>query len=213
MGCSGWYALRLSFIRNKLEGSMFFFSGGGIMKKRFWIAFTFLLVIPGFMFPVSCAKKPVACGPAWVPDVQKSAVATPLAQEVRVAAVEEQPPQAGMVKPPAKEEFPDEDVHFEYDKSNLLPEAQENLRAKAKWLQENPDVSVVIEGHCDERGSSEYNMALGDRRAGSAKTFLIGLGIAAQRITAVSYGKEKPLDPGHDEAAWAKNRRAHFVIE
>ena len=75
-----------------------------------------------------------------------------------------------------------------------------------------PDVTVIIEGHCDERGTNEYNMALGDRRAESAKSFLVDFGIALERLATVSYGEERPFDPRHNKEAWAKNRRAHFVI-
>ena len=86
------------------------------------------------------------------------------------------------------------------------------LRRNADWLRNNGSVVVEIEGHCDERGTIEYNLALGDRRARSAKDFLVNLGIAAARLRTISYGKEMPLDPGHSEAAWAKNRRDHFTI-
>jgi peptidoglycan-associated lipoprotein len=105
-----------------------------------------------------------------------------------------------------------EDIHFEFDQSSLSPEAQEVLRRNADWLRKNSSVSVEVEGHCDERGTIEYNLALGDRRARSAKDFLVNLGIGAARMRTISYGKEMPLDPGHTEGAWAKNRRAHFTI-
>lgn len=105
-----------------------------------------------------------------------------------------------------------EDIHFEFDKSSLTPEAQDVLRRNADWLKSNATVTLEVEGHCDERGTIEYNLALGDRRARSAKDFLVNLGIAAARLRTISYGKEMPLDPGHNEAAWAKNRRAHFTI-
>jgi peptidoglycan-associated lipoprotein len=172
------------------------------MTKRFWIGLALLLAIPGLMFAASCAKK-IECGPEWAPDVEPKPV---VAEKPK--AVEKKPAQVAV-----REKFPDEDVYFEYDKWGLLPEAQDNLRAKAKWLMANPDVSAIIEGHCDERGTNEYNMALGDRRAGSAKTFLVDLGVEASRMTTISYGEEKPFDPGHDEAAWANNRRVHFVTE
>ena len=172
------------------------------MTKRFWIGLALVLVIPGLIFAASCAKKQVECGPAWAPDVK----AKPLAAK----PMEKQPvPEVKAVI----EEFPNEDIRFEFDRSNLLPEAQDNLRAKAKWLMAHPDVSAIIEGHCDERGTNEYNMALGDRRAGSAETFLVDLGVEASRLKTISYGEEKPLDPGQNEEAWAKNRRVHFVIE
>ena len=112
-----------------------------------------------------------------------------------------------------RERFLSEYVRFELDKSRLLPEAKEILRRKAKWLTAHPDVSVIIEGHCDERGTYEGNMVLGDRRARSAKSYLVYLGIAPEQLKTVSHGWERPLDPGHNENAWAENRRAQFAIE
>jgi peptidoglycan-associated lipoprotein len=105
-----------------------------------------------------------------------------------------------------------EDIFFEYDSSALLPEARDLLKKKAEFLVANPQISIIIEGHTDERGTIEYNIALGERRAESVQAFLLGLGVAASRMSTVSYGKEKPIDPGHNEAAWAKNRRAHIEI-
>ena len=87
------------------------------------------------------------------------------------------------------------------------------MRRKSDWLQENPDVYFTIEGHCDERGTAEYNLALGDRRAQSTKNFLVDLGIDATRISTVSYGEERPVDPRSNEEAWAKNRRAQFMLQ
>ena len=113
----------------------------------------------------------------------------------------------------ARNRFLNENIHFEFDRSNLLPEAQEILRSKAQWLRDNPDVLAIIEGHCDERGTNEYNLALGDRRANSAKAYLVDLGIGGARLTCISYGEERPLDYGHDEGAWAKNRRAQFTMD
>jgi peptidoglycan-associated lipoprotein len=101
---------------------------------------------------------------------------------------------------------------FTYD-SDLLDEgARKVLDENAAMLKKYATWSVTIEGHCDERGSAEYNLALGDRRALAAKNYLLTLGIAPERIKTVSYGKEFPFDPGHDDAAWLKNRRAHFVV-
>ena len=105
-----------------------------------------------------------------------------------------------------------EDIYFEFDKSTLTPSAQDNLMKKAEWLRSNPDATVTIEGHCDERGTNEYNLALGERRAESSKNFLVDLGIAPSRMTTISYGEERPIDPQSNEEAWAKNRRDHFVI-
>ncbi|MHB8908441.1 MAG: OmpA family protein [Syntrophales bacterium] len=104
------------------------------------------------------------------------------------------------------------DIHFDFDKYNLKPLAQTTLKDGAPaWLRYK-DYKLVVEGHCDERGTVEYNLALGQKRADEAAKYLADLGIDKDRIKTISYGKEMPLDPGHDEAAWAKNRRDHFVI-
>ncbi len=103
-------------------------------------------------------------------------------------------------------------VFFEYDASELSPEGQQTLNQDAALLKQHGTWVVTIEGHCDERGTAEYNLALGERRAVAARTYLVSLGIPADRLHIVSYGKEFPFDPAHNEAAWAKNRRAHFVI-
>ena len=105
-----------------------------------------------------------------------------------------------------------EAIYFEFDSSTLSPEAKRVLQKKAAWLRLSPDVTVVIEGHCDECGSSAYNLALGARRAESAKTYMTLLGISASRLTTLSYGEERPVDTAHNEDAWARNRRVHFAI-
>ena len=104
------------------------------------------------------------------------------------------------------------DIRFDYDKYDIRREDEEILRQNAAFLKKSPEMKIQIEGHCDERGTSEYNLALGERRANSAKRYLVSLGIASDRISTISYGKERPLDPGHNEEAWAKNRRAHIVV-
>jgi peptidoglycan-associated lipoprotein len=104
------------------------------------------------------------------------------------------------------------DVNFDFDKYNLKPEAQAILKAGAPAYLKYREYKLVVEGHADERGTVEYNLALGDKRASEAAKYLVDLGIEKERIKTISYGKEMPLDNGHDEAAWAKNRRAHFVI-
>jgi peptidoglycan-associated lipoprotein len=103
-------------------------------------------------------------------------------------------------------------VFFELDSSELNGEAQQTLQANAGVLKQYGTWQITVEGHCDERGSAEYNLALGERRALAARDYLVSLGIPATRVRTVSYGKEFPFDPGHTDAAWAKNRRAHFVI-
>jgi peptidoglycan-associated lipoprotein len=108
---------------------------------------------------------------------------------------------------------PFQDIRFDFDKSFIRDDAKPILSGVADYLKKNKGSRLQIEGHCDERGTSEYNMALGDRRAESARAFLVSLGVSASALSTVSFGKEKPLDPGHNEAAWAKNRRAHFVAK
>ena len=103
-------------------------------------------------------------------------------------------------------------VFYEYDSADLSPAGKTALDENAALLKKYSTWVITIEGHCDERGTPEYNLALGERRAVTARTYLVSLGIAADRLRTVSYGKEFPFDPGHDEAAWAKNRRAHFVV-
>ena len=104
------------------------------------------------------------------------------------------------------------DINFDFDSSIILPDAREILKVNADFLLKNRISSIVIEGHCDERGTAEYNMALGQRRAQETKKYLVNLGIKESTITTISYGEERPLDPGNTEEAWAKNRRAHFLI-
>jgi peptidoglycan-associated lipoprotein len=103
-------------------------------------------------------------------------------------------------------------IHFDYDKSAILPEAATLLDKKAAILWSDPEARIRIAGHCDERGSDEYNLALGNRRAASAKAYLLSRGVATERIDIISYGEERPLDPGHTADAWAKNRRNEFDI-
>ena len=103
------------------------------------------------------------------------------------------------------------DIYFQYDQFSLAPEAKETLNKLGEWMMKNDSVQVLVEGHCDERGTAEYNLALGERRAHSAKKYLSQLGVNADRISTISYGEEQPLDPGHTEAAYSKNRRCHFL--
>ena len=104
------------------------------------------------------------------------------------------------------------DVHFDYDQANLGDQARAVLEKYALWLQNHRQAKVAVEGHCDERGTVDYNLALGDKRARAARDYLVSLGVAADRLTTVSYGKERPLDPASNEQAWARNRRAHFLV-
>jgi peptidoglycan-associated lipoprotein len=104
------------------------------------------------------------------------------------------------------------DAFFEYNDASLSSDAQTALTNSATWLKKNGQYNLLIEGHCDERGTEQYNLALGDRRANQAKEYLVTLGVDTARIRTVSYGEERPFDPGHDESAWSKNRRDHLVL-
>ena len=138
------------------------------------------------------------------------------AQQLREAQLEEERRQAEVVKKvevAKKKVFSTELVQFDFDSSVLTSTAQDRLKRKAEWLKENGKASVIIEGHCDERGSNEYNLALGWRRAEAAKSFLVDLGVSATQMSTISYGEERPFAQGKYEGAWSQNRRAHFVLE
>ena len=104
------------------------------------------------------------------------------------------------------------DVFFDTDRFDLTPAARESLATNAAWLQKHPTISILVEGHCDERNTREYNLALGERRASAVRDYVVFLGIAAQRIQIISYGEEKPFALGSNEGSWRLNRRSHFII-
>ena len=105
------------------------------------------------------------------------------------------------------------DIHFDFDKYEIRPDAAKTLDASAKWLKGNTKTFVLIEGHCDERGTTEYNISLGERRAKAAMSYLVSQGVDARRIAVVSFGEDKPQCEQHNAACWAKNRRAHFLFK
>lgn len=109
--------------------------------------------------------------------------------------------------------FVNQDIHYDYDRYDLRPDAKQILNDKSAFMQQRPSLMVIIEGHCDDRGSASYNLALGEKRAKAAAAYLTAMGIEPSRIETVSYGKERPLMPGHTEEAYAANRRAHFVVK
>ena len=149
-----------------------------------------------------------ACGgsPEVVPE---EPISPPVVTEPEVTEAEPPPPPP---PPPVLKESQFKTVFFDFDKYNLRSDARTALDANYKLLKEFPDVVVKLEGHCDERGTVEYNLSLGEKRAQSAKTYLVTAGIKADRVQTISYGKERPVDPGHNEAAWAKNRRCEVRI-
>ena len=196
------------------------------MLRKFWIFICLLIVIPGLLFATSCAKKAVHTQQNQ--DEATSAMAVDNTEQTQPKATESQAPanmnadqlaeqspkqdeaqETGM----ASEIFVNEDIYFDFDSAVLKDTARISLIRKAEWIRLNPDASVIIEGHCDQRGTSAYNIALGDRRAQSAKAFFVDLGLDANQLTTISFGEERPVDTAQTEEAWAKNRRAHFVIE
>ena len=198
------------------------------MMKTKWIVVAMLVIVPALLFSVSCAKKTVSTEPVTTASAadeaarqaelekQKEMERQRQLEEERLAAERAEQLKAEAMEREmmmAKNRFLNENVYFEFDDANLDAQAQELLKQKAMWLRDNLDTNVVIEGHCDERGTNAYNLALGERRAESAKTFLVDLGISAARLTTISYGEERPVDMGQNEEAWAKNRRAAFVLE
>jgi peptidoglycan-associated lipoprotein len=128
-----------------------------------------------------------------------------------------QPPPPPPPKPQVREITDEEDfarnikdAYFDYDKSDIRPDAQQVLNANADWFKRHPNVSFTVEGHCDERGSEEYNLGLGDRRANAVKNYLVNLGVSADRINTISYGKSRPVCTESNEGCWQQNRRGHF---
>ena len=193
------------------------------MNNKNWAFLVFFLVIFVAFLAPSCGKKEISSTPVMSEEeARRQAEEEARRREMeKQAAIQEETIRDERLSESEKIErtrverdmFENEDVQFEFDSAKLSMEAQDILRRKAEWLKENPRAKVIIEGHCDERGTNDYNLALGDRRAFSAKSFLVDLGIVESRLTTVSYGEERPLDPRADEDAWAKNRRAHFVIK
>ena len=197
------------------------------MNNKNWAFLVFFLVIFVAFLAPSCGKKEISSTPVMSEEeARRQAEEEARRREMeKQAAIQEETIRDESLSESAgaskmregtrvdRGMFENDDVQFEFDSAKLSMEAQDILRRKAEWLKENPRAKIIIEGHCDERGTNEYNLALGDRRAFSSKSFLVDLGIAASRLTTVSYGEERPIDSRADEDAWAKNRRAHFVIK
>lgn len=162
------------------------------MRKNGLRILVFLLAVAALMFTVSCAGQ----------FVYDPSVKTSLSEE-----------EARLVAEGGDEMFTNEDIYFAFDSSALSQDAKHTLLRKDYWMKNNSNANVQIEGHCDERGTEEYNLALGERRAISAKKYLVNLGIAESRLDTISYGELRPVARGHNEEAWAKNRRAHFIIK
>jgi peptidoglycan-associated lipoprotein len=185
------------------------------MRNTVWIKMTVLLAALVLMATVSCSKKDVkmedqtASTSTEENSAQTGTDTTSMTDENVNSAASSRQTGSGMTV----ETVLEQNVYFEFDKATLTPDAREALVKNGQWLRINRDVEITIEGHCDERGTNEYNLALGDRRAETVKIFLVDLGIQPARLKTISYGEEQPADPNHSESAWAKNRRAHFLIQ
>ena len=159
-------------------------------------------------FLIACSKEePVMEAPAPEPEVVEEVAPMP---EPEVVAEPVNPlnvaTQAGL------DEYAGDRVHFDYDSSELTAAARSTLEKQAEWLEANGYVAVAIEGHADERGTREYNLALGERRAVSVKNYLVAMGVSSNRMETISYGKERPVAVGNDESAWGQNRRGVMVV-
>ena len=159
----------------------------------------------------SCSKNQVQSETAVVPQQEQEMTVEKTAAELEQERLEREAAERQLRTEKIK--FMYEDVYFKKGRYGLDSEAREILVRKAAWLKKNPDLKVVVEGHTDERGSKEYNFALGDLRAGAVKSFLIRQGVESPRLIAVSYGNERPIDTSRTEKGREKNRRVHFVIE
>jgi peptidoglycan-associated lipoprotein len=169
---------------------------------------------------VGCAKSPGTTGASTAaPDSRVDAGA---ASAIVPAAEQGAPARAssplyGRAERPSPKDFvsvPDLlDIHFDFDRSDIRPAAAQVLEANARWLKAHPDHLILIEGHTDERGTNEYNLALGDRRATSSMSYLVSHGVQAGRITVISYGEDRPVCEGPHEGCWSRNRRAHFAVK
>lgn len=158
--------------------------------------------------------------PSTTPQTPPAPVETPAPTPEPTPAVAEPFPQQPVETAPAEPTIDElnrqgvlRTVYFAYDSNDIDDAAKATLQANARWIAAHPRYTVEIGGHCDERGAIGYNVALGDRRAAAVKSYLATLGADGSKLVSVSYGEEKPADPGHDETAWAKNRRAEFLIK
>ncbi|CAB1075212.1 Tol-Pal system peptidoglycan-associated lipoprotein PAL [Olavius algarvensis Delta 1 endosymbiont] len=178
------------------------------MCKILQLAIIFFVMLPILILLPACSKKMAETPGSDAEMQEEDSEAQKNREEMeRERGTRERELRAEVLK------FMREDIYFDKGSYRLGSEAREQLQTKAQWLQKNPDLTIIVEGHTDEAGSKEYNLALGDRRAGAVKSFLMGQGVQSRRITAVSYGNEQPKSSGSAEKARSKNRRVHFVVE
>ena len=165
------------------------------------------VVVAALILLAGCAKKSKETAPVPTPTPEPPPTTAPQTPTPTEAPKPAETPSSPAVR---SEDF--QPAFFDFDSYVLSDAARGVLDQDAKLLRANSGLKVTIEGHCDERGTVEYNQALGEKRAQAARDYVVAAGVEASRLQIISYGKERPFDPGHDEAAWAKNRRAHFVL-
>ena len=184
------------------------------MSKKAWLSISFVVILSVMFFTVSCAKKVVQNEPEPMnqSEVSKASDKSDMEAEKAKRLQEDRLRAEAAAREAAGTAFVSENIHFGFDSFVLSGQAQQILNSKADYLRANTGVTVTVEGHCDERGTEAYNITLGERRAESVKNFLVDLGISASRLNTISYGEERPIDMGQNEASWAKNRRAQFVL-
>lgn len=192
------------------------------MLKKMMTGFVVLaFVCSSFLFLTSCAKKQVRVSEETkAAEVKAEDTGRDLSAENEAYRAKKEAERQKMLREMQQRQqlkteirhFQAEKIFFDFDRSDLKAEARAVLKKKADWLRQNPSYSLKIEGHCDERGTSEYNVALGERRAVAAWKYLNALGISGDRMSTISYGEEQPADQAHNEAAWAKNRRDEFRL-
>jgi len=198
-------------------------------KKMMTGMIVLAFICSSFLLMTSCAKKQIQVSEPVQPATQEvkaegdEAAKAKAAEEAKSTSEQEARAEAErqarlrelkMAQTLADEirNFESENIYFAFDRSDLTDESKSALREKGNWLRANGDYSVNISGNCDNRGTAEYNLALGERRAHAAKKFLMGLGISENRLATISYGEERPVDPGNNEEAWAKNRNDQFTL-
>ncbi len=169
---------------------------------------------------IGCAKRPATTAVSAPPPTTGSATVTPpptTAMTPLSPGTTVTPPAAAPPTRPPVEQFHPvaelQDIHFDFDKYDIRPGDAKILGTNAAWLKSHDDQLLLVEGHCDERGTNEYNLALGERRAKATMNYLVSQGVQANRVTIISYGEERPLCTEHSETCWAKNRRAHFLVK
>jgi peptidoglycan-associated lipoprotein len=183
-----------------------------MVKKYFSILAGVSLVASVSLFSVGCSQKTVAMDEGAEKAVAEKTGQAPVQPLGTDESLESAPmADSAMNILEGRTTGPMRPVYFDFDQSSIRKDQKERIENNSAYLKDNLQASIVIEGNCDERGTNEYNMALGDRRAMSAKKYLINLGVAANRISTISYGEERPLNYGHDELAWSQNRRDDFV--